>query len=108
MAYWVFVAAVVYHPTFVRQLRELNVVAVAEDRYMELLGDVVALVRALEEHGHHIEGYQPGDASHPIVTSAVRVVRAASNPADRLHTVRRQSASAEDPLCLVRCWGRRW
>ena len=62
-------AAVVYHPTFVRQLRELNAVAVAEDWYMELLGDVVALVRALEEHGHHIEGYQPGDASHPIVTS---------------------------------------
>ena len=58
-----------YHPTFVRQLRELNAVAVAEDRYMELLGDVVALVRALEEHGHHIEGYQPGDASHPIVKS---------------------------------------
>ena len=69
MAYWVLVAAVMYHPTFVRQLRELNAVAVAEDRYMELLGDVVALVRALEEHGHHIEGYQPGDASHPIVTS---------------------------------------
>ncbi len=69
IAYWVLVAAVMYHPTFVRQLRELNAVAVAEDRYMELLGDVVALVRALEEHGHHIEGYQPGDASHPIVTS---------------------------------------
>lgn len=58
-----------YHPTFVRQLRELSAVAVAEDRYMDLLGDVVALVGALEEHGHHIEGYQDGDASHPIVTS---------------------------------------
>ena len=57
MAYWVLVAAVMYHPTFVRQLRGLNAVVVAEDRYMDLMGDVVALVGALAEHGHHLEGY---------------------------------------------------
>lgn len=33
-----------------------DAVAVSEDRYMDLLGDVMALVGALEEHGHHIEG----------------------------------------------------
>ena len=63
------VAVVMYHPTFIRQLRELNAIAVAEGRYMELLGEVMALTSALEEHGHRIEGYEPGDASHPIVTS---------------------------------------
>ena len=64
-----YVAAVMYHPMFIRQLRELNAVAATDDLCMELLADVSALVGALEEYGHEIEGYQGDDASHPIVAS---------------------------------------
>ena len=40
---------------------------------MELFGEVMTLLRALEDHGHDIEGYQAEDASHPIVTSRFRL-----------------------------------
>ena len=40
-----------------------------DDDAMEVAGEVTALITALEEHGHDIEGEQPGDASHPVVTS---------------------------------------
>ena len=95
-----------YHPTFVRQLRELNVVAVAEDRYLELLGDVVALVRALEEHGHLIEGYQPGDVSHPIVTSRFELFALRRTPPTVYTPYADSPPVLAGPLCLVRCWGR--
>jgi hypothetical protein len=36
---------------------------------MDVFGEVMALLRALEDYGHGIEGYQTEDASHPIVIS---------------------------------------
>lgn len=66
------VAEVHYHPEFVRQLEELATKAESDNWLMELLGEVMALLRALEDHDHDIEGYQPEDASHPIVTSRFR------------------------------------
>ena len=36
---------------------------------MDLFGEVMAVLRALEDFGHDIEGCQPEDASHPIVIS---------------------------------------
>lgn len=67
------VATVTFHPMFIRQLRELNAVAATDDLCMDLLADVSALIGALEKYGHEIEGYQPDDASHPIVVSRFRL-----------------------------------
>lgn len=52
-------AEVRYHPEFVRQLEDLASKAESDHWLMELFGEVMALLRALEDHGHDIEGYQP-------------------------------------------------
>jgi len=60
---------VLFHPKFASQYEALAAQAERSDQLMELFGEVSALLRALEDFGHGIEGHQPGDASHPIVTS---------------------------------------
>ena len=87
-------AEVRYHPEFVRQLKDLASKAESEHWLMELLGEVMALLRALEDHGHDIEGYQPADASHPIVTSRFRAFALRRTP-PTVHT-----PYAEDPPIL--------
>ena len=62
-------AEVFYHPMFDQQLDELEAISAAEDYLWEWLAEVVALLRALQDHGHEIEGAGHGDPSHPIVTS---------------------------------------
>ncbi len=62
-------AEVFYHPMFDQQLDELEAISTAEDYLWEWLAEVSALLRALQDHGHEIEGAGHGDASHPIVTS---------------------------------------
>ncbi|MEW6470945.1 MAG: hypothetical protein AB1679_01625 [Actinomycetota bacterium] len=58
-------ARVEYHPAFAAQLEELCL----NENALEVAGDVTALLSALEEYGHEIEGEQPEDASHPVVIS---------------------------------------
>lgn len=43
-----------------------------DDDFLEIAGEVVALLDALEGHGHVIEGEGPGDPSHPIVISRLK------------------------------------
>jgi hypothetical protein len=43
-----------------------------DEDQLEVAGEIVALLDALERHGHDIEGEVPGDASHPIVISRLR------------------------------------
>lgn len=63
------VSVVEYHPKFASQYEALAALADESDEYMELFADVSALLHALEEFGHRIEGHDPDDASHPIVMS---------------------------------------
>lgn len=58
-----------FHPLFVRQLEALSNEAKSSGWLMDPFGEVMALLRALEDFGHDIEGHQTEDASHPIVTS---------------------------------------
>ncbi|MCP4961702.1 MAG: hypothetical protein GY925_20850 [Actinomycetia bacterium] len=58
-----------YHPKFASQYEALASRAEGSDDLMELFGEISALLRALEDFGHDIEGDQPDDASHPIVIS---------------------------------------
>ena len=61
---------------------------------MDLFGEVMALLRALEDYGHDIEGRQPEDASHPIVTSRFRMFALRRTP-PTVHT-----PYAEEPPVL--------
>ncbi|MCA1832868.1 MAG: hypothetical protein LC750_09120 [Actinobacteria bacterium] len=58
-----------YHPTFAAQYEA----QCRNDATLELAGEVTALLTALEEFGHEIEGEQPEDASHPVVISHYRM-----------------------------------
>ena len=60
---------VFYHPRFASQYKALAASADNSEELMELFGEVTALLLALEDFGHDIEGEQPDDASHPIVIS---------------------------------------
>lgn len=66
-------AEVRFHPLFVRQFKDLSTWAESSNRRMDLFGEVMALLSALEDYGHEIEGYQSEDASHPIVISRFRM-----------------------------------
>jgi len=66
------VADVRYHPRFVRQLGDMAIRARTSDWLLDLFGEVMALLRALEDHGHDIEGHHPEDPSHPILSSQFR------------------------------------
>jgi hypothetical protein len=57
------------HPQFVHQFTEMA----QDDENLEILGEISALIDALDRHGPDIEGEQPGDASHPIVISRFRM-----------------------------------
>lgn len=58
-----------FHPLFARQIEQMAKEAEHDEALTEIFGDVSALLQALEEFGHEIEGDQPEDASHRIVTS---------------------------------------
>lgn len=62
-------AAVRFHPKFASQYECLAEQAGGSDDLLELFGEISALIQALEDFGHDIEGDQPDDASHPIVIS---------------------------------------
>lgn len=62
------VVRVEHHPYFTSQFEALC----ADEEQLEVAGEVVALLDALERHGHEIEGEAAGDASHPIVISRLR------------------------------------
>lgn len=62
------------HSYFVSQLEELA----TEDP--ELLGEILALVTALEDFGHEIEGEQTEDPSHPVITANVQAFALRRNP----------------------------
>lgn len=54
-----------HHPVFAEQF-----IALCEDPdALEIAGEVSALLGALEDHGHDLEGEAIDDPSHPIVTS---------------------------------------
>ena len=74
-----------YHPRFARQLEDLATWAESSDQRMELFGEVLALLRALEDHGHEIEGHRPKDASHPIMSSRFQTFALRRTP-PTLHT----------------------
>ncbi len=51
------------------QYEEMAIKMETSDLLAEVFGDVTGLITGLEELGHDIEGEEPSDASHPIVTS---------------------------------------
>ena len=57
-------ARVEYHPAFAAVYEPLCL-----EKAIDIAGEVTALLTALEDYGHDIEGEQPEDASHPIVIS---------------------------------------
>lgn len=59
------VVVVRFHPKFVTQLADLQ----AQPDLNLVVADVLALVDALAEFGHDLEGTGDHDASHPIVIS---------------------------------------
>ena len=93
-------ATVRYHPLFVRQLEDLATWAGASNKRMELFGEVMALLRALEDYGHDIEGYQPEDASHPIVISRFQMFALRRTPP----TVHTPYADAPPVLRIPYVW----
>ena len=54
--------------------------AQVSDLLLDLFTDVSSLLRALEGHGHDIEGYGPADPSHPIVTSRFKMFALRRSP----------------------------
>ncbi len=58
-----------FHPLFMSQYEEMAIKMETSDLLAEVFGDVTGLITGLEELGHDIEGEEPSDASHPIVTS---------------------------------------
>ncbi len=87
-----------YHPKFASQYETLATRAEGADYLMALFGEISALLRALEDLGHEIEGDQPEDASHPIVISRFQTFDAPN----QLHPLRLCPADPAHPLCLVR------
>ena len=63
------VADVRFHPEFAAQFEELC----TDPESWEVAAEVSQLVEALEKYGHEIEGEDEEDASHPVVTSRVRM-----------------------------------
>ena len=63
-----------FHPRFAAQFAALADLAAESDDYLDLFGEVTALITALEEHGHTIEedNHHQDAISHPIVTSKYR------------------------------------
>ena len=60
---------VFYHPRFARQYEQLAAAAEDDETTLEVFGEVSALIRALEDFGHDIEGEQSDNASHRVVSS---------------------------------------
>lgn len=54
-----------FHPEFAEQLENLC----ADEENLEIAGEILALIDALEQHGHDIEGSEWEMPSHPIVRS---------------------------------------
>jgi len=61
------VVRVEYHPLFASQYEQLC----SDEATIEVAGEVTQLLDALEQYGQRIEGEDPEDASHPIVTSTL-------------------------------------
>ena len=74
---------VFYHPRFASQYKALAASADNSEELMELFGEVTALLLALEDFGHDIEGEQPDDASHPIVISKYQTFALRRTPPTR-------------------------
>ena len=58
-----------YHSLFNTRIKELAALATTNSEMAELFGEIMALVNALSEYGHEIEGYETDTPSHRIVTS---------------------------------------
>ena len=74
---------VLYHPKFASQYMAMAASAATAEVRMDLFGEVSALLLALEDYGHGIEGGQPDDASHPIVTSMYETFALRRTPPSR-------------------------
>ena len=72
-----------YHPKFASQYEALAANAATSEEFMDLFGEVSALLLALEDYGHGIEGEQPDDASHLIVTSMYETFALRRTPPSR-------------------------
>jgi len=75
--YWcnmLVVVQVEFHPKFAAQYAALAELVAESDEYLDLFGDVTALITALEESGHLVEedNHHQDAISHPIVTSKYR------------------------------------
>ena len=74
---------VFHHPRFAHQYEQLAVAADEDEVLMEVFGEVSALLRALEDFGHDIEGDEPEDASHPVVSSRYELYTLRRTPPTR-------------------------
>ena len=71
---------VFYHPRFASQYKALAASADNSEELMELFGEVTALLLALEDFGHDIEGEQPDDAAIQSLSPSIRPLRYAELP----------------------------
>lgn len=91
-----------YHPRFARQYAKLAEAAVEDDVLMEVFGEVSALLRALEDFGHDIEGDRPDDASHPVVSSRYELYTLRRTPPTRFTPY----ASDRPVMRIAYVWGK--
>ena len=74
---------VLHHPKFASQYKALAASAAGSEEFMELFGEITALLLALEDFGHDIEGEHSDDASHPIVISRFQTFALRRTPPTR-------------------------
>ncbi len=70
-----------HHPEFATQYKKLAELTETYDWYGQLFGEISALLHALEDFGHGIEGHDPSDASHPILSSKYHTYALRRTPA---------------------------
>lgn len=70
-----------YHPDFEGQIRRLAQHAEQDDLLSDVFGEVSALLQALEDHGRAIEGDEPHDASHRVMSSRYELFALRRTPA---------------------------
>ena len=72
-----------YHPRFERLIRQMAAEADHHESQAVIFGEVSALLGALEDYGHEIEGEEPDDPSHRVVSSQYELFALRRTPPTR-------------------------
>ncbi len=72
-----------YHNLFFSRIENLAELAEENSEMADWFGQIMALVNALAEYGHDLEGYEGDAPSHPIVTSRYQMFALRRTPPTR-------------------------